>query len=113
MAVNKMIGVKCTKCNAVYYPKRDCCPICRGVELEETDMGDSGELITYTELWAVPKGISQMPLVLGIVQFSNGGRVLGQISAKEVKVGMRLKPVWAVVRKVQEKEVYGFKFEPI
>lgn len=113
MMANIMIGVKCTNCGAVYYPKRECCPKCSSTKLEEVAMGDSGELITYTELWAVPKGISQMPLVLGIVQFSNGGRVLGQVSAKEVKVGMRLKPVWAVVRKVQEKEVYGFKFEPV
>lgn len=113
MMPNKMIGVKCTSCGAVYYPKRDCCPKCRSIKLEETEIGDQGELITYTELWAVPKGISQMPLVLGIVQFASGTRVLGQVSAKEVKVGMCLKPVWAVVRKVQEKEVHGFKFEPI
>ena len=113
MIVNKMVGVKCPSCGAVYYPKRDCCPKCKNTTLEETEIGNQGELITYTELWAVPKGISQMPLVLGIVQFANGARVLGQVSAKEVKVGMRLKPAWAVVRKVQEKEVYGFKFEPV
>ncbi len=76
-------------------------------------MGDSAVLITHTELWAVPKGIARMPLVLGIVQFDNGARVLGQLVAKEVKIGMRFKPVWDIVRKIQEKEVYGFKFEPV
>ncbi len=108
-----MKGVRCTNCASVFYPKRDCCPKCKSTKLDETEMGDSAVLITHTELWAVPKGISQMPLVLGIVQFDNGARVLGQLTAKEVKIGMRLKPVWAVVRKIQEKEVYGFKFEPV
>lgn len=108
-----MKGVKCTNCASVFYPKRDCCPKCKSIKLEETEMGDSAVLITHTELWAVPKGIAQMPLVLGIVQFDNGARVLGQLVAKEVKIGMRFKPVWAIVRKIQEKEVYGFKFEPV
>jgi uncharacterized protein len=108
-----MKGVKCTNCASVFYPKRDCCPKCKSTKLDETEMGDSAVLITHTELWAVPKGIAQMPLVLGIVQFDNGARVLGQFAAKEVKIGMRFKPVWAVVRKIQEKEVYGFKFEPV
>jgi uncharacterized OB-fold protein len=113
MMTNKMIGVKCTNCASVYYPKRDCCPHCRSTKLEETKMGEFGTLVTYTKLWAVPKGISQMPLVLGIVQFDNGASVLGQLSAEEVTIGIRFKPVWAVVRKIQEKEVYGFKFEPV
>ncbi len=107
-----MIGVKCSKCSSIYYPKRDCCPKCKGMNFEETEMGDSCKLITYTELWAVPKGISQMPLVLGILEFDNGSRVLGQLIAKESKIGMRFKPVWGVVRTIGEKEIYGFKFEP-
>ena len=108
-----MQGVKCVNCSSVFYPKRDSCPICKGVKLEEIEMGDSAELITYTELWAVPKGIAQMPLILGIVQFDNGARVLGQLTTKQPRIGMRLKPAWAVVRRIQEKEVFGFKFEPV
>ena len=107
-----MIGLKCSNCSRIYYPKRDCCPECKCTTLEEVEMGDSCSLITYTELWAVPKGISQMPLVLGILEFDNGARVLGQLMTKEAKIGMRFKPVWGVVRCIQEKEVFGFKFEP-
>lgn len=108
----KMMGVKCKSCDKVFYPKRIRCPNCKGKSIEESELGDECRLITYTELYAVPRGVEKIPLVLGIVEFRNGARALGQITSKDVKLGMRLRPVWGFLRKVKGKEVYGFKFEP-
>jgi uncharacterized OB-fold protein len=81
--------------------------------LEETVLGNSAYLLTYTELWTVPKGIEQMPLMLGIVEFKNGTRVLGQLVSDKIEVGMRFKPVWSIIRKINGKEISGFIFKCI
>jgi uncharacterized OB-fold protein len=52
------------------------------------------------------------PLTIGIVDFGNGVRALGQIMAENPESGMKLRPFWGRLRKVGEKEVEGFKFEP-
>ena len=112
--MNKISGVKCSNCGKVFYPKRTLCPNCKSADVkEETEMGESATLLTFTELWAVPKGIDQMPLMLGIAEFENGARILGQLSTREVKIGMKLRPVWSIIRKINGKDVYGFKLEPL
>jgi len=106
-----MMGVKCKSCGKIFYPKRARCLNCKGRELEDIELGDKCKLVTYTELWAIPKGVTQFPLILGIVEFENGAKALGQIMVEDPKVGMKLRPVWGTLRKVRGKEVYGFKFE--
>ena len=70
-------------------------------------------LIAYTNVYVTPSGVERRPLVLGIVDFGNGLRALGQILAEEPKVGMKLRPTWGLLRRVGEKEYYGFRFEPV
>jgi len=107
-----MVAVQCKSCGKAYYPKRDCCPNCKSRDFAETKLGDECRLVTYTKLYAIPSGIEQIPLILGIVEFQNGVRALGQIMFEDVKIGMKLQPVWGLLRKLRGKEVYGFKFKP-
>ncbi len=109
----KMMGWKCRRCGRIMYPKHECCLSCRNISFDEVSLGDECNLITYTKLYAPPKGIEMSPLTLGIVEFSNKVRVLGQITTDNPELGMRLHPVWAKLRIIDGKEVYGFKFEPI
>ena len=109
----KTNGVKCNNCGQIFYPKRTKCPNCKSTNVKDADMGKVAILITYTELWAVPKGIDQMPLMLGILEFENKARILGQLTTRNVKVGMQFRPVWAAIRKTNGKDVYGYRFEPI
>ncbi len=106
-------GVKCNNCGQTYYPKRTKCPNCKSTQLVEVELGNLATLITYTELWTVPKGIEQIPLMLGILEFENRARILGQLTTRDVKVGMQLRPVWAAIRKINGKDVFGYRFEPI
>ncbi len=107
----KMTGIKCRQCGKVMYPKHERCLSCRGTEFDEVSLGDECRLIAYTKLYSVPRGIEVSPLTLGIVDF-NGVRALGQIIAENPEPGMKLHPVWGKLRKVGDKEVEGFKFEP-
>ena len=94
------------------YPKHERCLSCKGREFEEVGLGDECTLITYTKLYALPEGIEMPPLTLGIVDFGKNVRALGQIMTDEPKIGMKLRPVWGKLRKIGEKEIFGFKFEP-
>ena len=108
----KMMGFKCKKCGRVMYPKHERCLGCKGTEFEEVGLGDECTLITYTKLYALPEGIEMPPLTPGIVDFGGNVRALGQIMTDEPKIGMKLRPVWGKLRKIGEKEIFGFKFEP-
>ncbi|MDH5782512.1 MAG: zinc ribbon domain-containing protein [Candidatus Bathyarchaeota archaeon] len=109
----RIMGVKCTGCGKVFYPKRACCPDCGGKMFEEICLGDECILLTFTKLYALPEGIERVPLVLGIVEFANAARAVGQITEENVTIGMKLRPIWGLLRNIDGKEVYGFKFKPI
>ena len=110
--MEKMVGVRCKSCGKISYPKRASCLRCGSQELEDLELGGECKLITYTALYATPVGVDQLPLILGIVEFESGTRVLGQIMVEKAEIGMRLRPVWGALRTVRGKKVFGFKFEP-
>jgi uncharacterized OB-fold protein len=109
----KMTGIKCKHCGRVMYPEHERCLSCKGTEFDKVSLGDECKLIAYTKLYSVPRGIEMSPLTLGIVDFGNEVRALGQITADNPQMGMKLRPFWGKLRKVGENEVEGFKFEPI
>jgi len=112
MVEQKFVGFKCKACGRVMNPKHDRCLTCKGTEFEEVELPKVGKLITYTKLYALPVGIEMPPLMLGIADFG-GVRVLGQLTTDDPKIGMLLKPVWGKLRKLNDKDIYGFKFEPL
>lgn len=96
------------------YPKHTRCMGCRSTDFEETLLGEECTLVTYTKLYAVPIGVEQTPLTLGIVEFNETGvRATGQLVGEKFDIGMRMRPVWGELRKIRGKKVYGFKFEPV
>ncbi|MEM2896105.1 MAG: Zn-ribbon domain-containing OB-fold protein [Candidatus Bathyarchaeia archaeon] len=113
LAEKKIFAYKCKKCGKAYYPKHSRCFKCKSKDFDEIELGNVCTLLTYTKLYAIPKGIDKVPLVLGIVEFENGVRVLGQITTEEVEIGMKLKPISGELRVIEGKPTLGFKFEPL
>ncbi len=111
--MEKMVGVKCRDCGRVSYPERRFCIKCGSDRLEKVELEGECELLTYTELYAIPVGVDQLPLVLGMVEFKNGARATGQITTRKVRIGMKLRPEWGALRTVKGEKVYGFKFKPL
>lgn len=111
----KMIGFKCKNCGRINYPGRTRCLTCKGREFEEVELGNECELVTYTQIYNPPVGIDvNPPLMIGLVKFPNGVRVLGQLDIAHpdgLEIGKKLKPVWDELREVRGEKVYGFKFE--
>jgi uncharacterized OB-fold protein len=107
----KMTGSRCKSCNRLHYPGHARCLSCRGTDFEEVELGNECKLLTYTKLYVLPEGIEILPLLLGIVEFPNGARALGQLKGDNIKVGMRLRPRWGKLRMLGDKDIYGFRFE--
>jgi uncharacterized OB-fold protein len=64
----------------------------------------------------LPWGFDQRYLILGVAEFENKIKAMGQIkvdSIEDLKIGMQVYPSWEPVRVQAGEDVYGLKFEPI
>ncbi len=94
----KMMTTRCRKCNVVTFPPRTDCVSCGSSEVEWVEIKENGKLVTFTVVSYGPAGFeSEVPYTLGVVQFPQGLKMLGQIDKKipigEIKVGMQIKAV--------------------
>ena len=111
-----IVAYKCLKCGKLHYPFHDRCMDCKGREFDEIKPQGNARLITYTQIFNLPWGFDQRFLVIGVAEFENHIKAMGQIkveSLEELKLGMKVKPRWEPVRVQAGENIYGLKFEPI
>ncbi len=70
---------KCRKCGRVHYPYHDRCLECRGREFEKIKPEGEVKLLAYTAIYNLPWGFDQRFLVVGIAEFANKVKAMGQI----------------------------------
>lgn len=107
---------QCKKCGKVHYPFHDRCLACRGREFDIVEPQGNARLVTFTQIFNLPWGFDQRFLIIGIGEFKNGVKAMGQIKANTIehlKLGMEMKPCWEPVRVQAGENVYGLKFEPV
>lgn len=115
-----LIGVKCSQCGDVDFPKKTFCSECDSQQvMDEVLMGEKGILHTYT---IVRGGFPnfEYPLVLGLVELPEGKnlRILAQLEEcpeEELKIGM---PLELLIGKIKSelntgKAVIGYKYRPV
>jgi uncharacterized OB-fold protein len=112
MSKKKMIGYKCKNCEMKLYPKREICPKCRKSIFSEFEINEYGKVVTFTKLYAVPVGIVEKPLILGVVDF-NGIKITGQLKGKKIEIGDKVTPFWGKLKESNGKDIYGFKFKKL
>ncbi len=105
----KFNGHKCRACGHVSYPKHSRCPKCKETLFEAVELRN-GRLITYTIVHAVGPGTPK-PLLLGIAEFEDGVRAIGQLNAINPQIGMAVRAIHSVLRERNGKEYFGFKFK--
>ena len=114
-----LLGTHCNSCDEYFFPPRNVCPNCRrDANMEEHTFKGTGTIITYTTIYSATEDFERLtPYHLAIIQFDEGPRVTGQIvsSPYEVKIGMRVRPVFRILGKEGERGIiyYGTKFAPI
>jgi hypothetical protein len=102
--MKKKIGIvayKCKKCGKLHYPYHDRCLACKNREFDPVEPQGNTRLLTFTRIYNLPWGFDQRYLTIGVVEFENGIRAMGQIDADEsadLKIGMTLEPAWSPVR---------------
>ena len=112
----ELVAYKCKKCGKIHYPFHDRCLSCKSKEFEEIKPEGNAKLITFTQIFNLPWGFDQRFLIIGVAEFENGVKAMGQVEADSVdklKLGMKVKPTWAPVRIQYGQNVYGLKFVPL
>lgn len=112
----EITGYKCKKCGKLHFPFHDRCLSCKGREFDEVKPQGNAKLLTFTRIYNLPWGFDQRYLTIGVVEFENGLRAMGQVDVDEsydLKLGATLLPTWAPVRQEYDEDVYGLVLEPM
>jgi uncharacterized OB-fold protein len=95
----KLVGIRCPECNRVYVPPRTVCLKCFGNLSEFVDVGQTGTLTTYSIVYRPqPYYPVEAPFVYGIIQLDGADtglvHFINEVDFQQVRVGMRVKPVY-------------------
>ena len=106
---------QCKACGRIHYPYHDRCLACKHCKFDTIKPKDNPKLLAYTQIFNLPWGFDVRFLVLGIVEFANGIKAMGQIhvdSLEELRTGMTLKASWDLIREYAGEDVYGLVLKP-
>jgi len=121
----KILGSRCPKCNIVYYPPRNTCGRCFS-QLSEGDLleiGLNGTLETFTRIdYEVVSVLARdhesihpqpAPLYFGIIKLDGAdtgmAHLIGEVDFDQLKIGMRMLPVFAETREANILAIRYFK----
>jgi uncharacterized OB-fold protein len=93
----ELVGTKCRACGSTSVYPNFHCRKCGNTSFEKVKFSGKGTLITYTILQAVPSGFKEnSPLVIGLVELEEGGRISAQldVSEDELSVGKKLEAIF-------------------
>lgn len=107
---------KCEKCGFLQHPTHERCLKCKNQQFSHVKAMGDATLLTYTTLTAPPAEFrNKSSYILGVVEFENGIKALGQIEFDgALDLGMKMKPFQAkVCENLDGKEVIDYIFRPL
>ncbi len=114
----RILGDRCLKCGADFFPPVNICRKCGSMELEDREMPRTGTLLSFTLQKESLFGFEdQEPMIFGLVRLANGVKIVSQIvdiPYEALREGMKLHAVFRRVRSDGESGqiFYGYKFGP-
>jgi hypothetical protein len=115
MEIDKIEMKKCDNCGFLQHDSHLRCLKCKNVNFSKISASGACKLLTYTILKAPPKEFREQGFyALGVVEFENGIKVLGQITTHEdLKIGMKLVPIYKKISNdLDGQEVFAHVFKP-
>jgi uncharacterized OB-fold protein len=100
----KILGKRCPECQKVYVPPRGGCPTC-GCALGQTlQVEDTGTVTTFTIVRVAFEGQTQkIPYAYGSIVLDGADslflHMIDGIAIDQVRMGLRVKAVWAPLEK--------------
>jgi len=96
----KLLGTRCPTCGKVYVPPRATCEKHPGPSTEWVPLPGTGTVAGFTVIrYAEPYQPVKPPYVLALIQLDGADsrlvHVLAGVAPSQVRVGLRVKPVWA------------------
>ena len=113
-----LLGSRCPKCGAYYFPKRYICIGCGHDGLDEAELSARGKVWTYTIAGQTPPGsLVEAPYALAVVELPEKvaiRAVLTDVDLDRVKVGMDVEITLAKMKEDQDgNDVVSYKFRPV
>jgi len=112
----KILGVRCEKCNKVYWPPRMTCGRCFSQLSEDNllEIGPTGTLETYTLVtYTEPVHPRKAPFIYGIVKLDGAdtgiAHFIDGVDYTQLHIGMRMQPVFKEERKANILDIAYFK----
>ena len=102
----KLMGSRCSQCQALYVPPRPICTACRASEMRWEKVSGKGRLAAFTCISIAPPSMiaegynRHNPYISGVVELKEGARVDARIEGvdprkpDEIQIGMPLKAVF-------------------
>jgi uncharacterized OB-fold protein len=109
-----IVGVRCPKCNKVFWPPRSTCGKCFSELTEVVEIGPLGTVETYTLVtYSEPIHPRQAPFVYGVIKLDGADtgitHFIDETDFEKIHIGMRVKPVFAGERKGNILDIRYFK----
>jgi hypothetical protein len=113
-----LLGSRCPKCSAYYFPKRQICIACGQEGLDEAELSTRGKVWTYTIAGQTPPGsLVEAPYAVAIVELPEKvaiRTVLTNVDLAGVKVGMKVEITLAKMKEDQDgNDVVSYQFQPV
>lgn len=110
----RILGVKCPSCDRVSVPPRSVCPRCFGKLSELVAVSDEGNLETFATVHqAATAQRLEPPFSYGIVRLDGADsgfvHLIGEAEPGQLRIGMRLKAVFADERNGNILDIRYFK----
>jgi uncharacterized OB-fold protein len=115
----RLEGSRCSRCGEFHVYTRRVCRRCRSRELALERLPNRVRLIDYTVVHqATLHNQDNLPFIVGLVETSEGVKILGQITdcePEDVKPGMELETTFRRLGVDGDTNiiVYGYKFRPL
>jgi hypothetical protein len=114
-----LIGSKCKKCGAEWFPPVKVCRKCGSQQIADHQMPHTGKLVAHTVIREPADEFKRFaPYILGLVELDNGVRLVGQIVDVDATSLQDETSVRLALRKLTEDSssgtiYYGYKFTPL
>jgi uncharacterized protein len=114
---HQLIVSKCKECGHLVFPKQTYCPECCTEKMEEEWLSSRGTLKSFTGITAPTPGYKgTVPYTVGIVEFSDGIRILGVTTEPTIETlttGMEVEVIIDTAFTEGEKEYVTYKYKPV
>lgn len=110
----RIMGTKCAQCSRVYVPPRSTCVRCFNKLDEWVELDGRGTVESYTVVYySLPVHPLQPPFAYGIILLDGADtcltHFLGEFEPEELRIGMRVAPVFKELRNGNILDIRYFK----